>query len=146
MSNIINISIDISKKEIINKSKELNDDNITYRIDLNNYEMEMLLRVLQGIDATATEDKMLLINEQEYFYNTLKEKILSPKKIKYSMKKHIAAARASESRAIKAKKKILHAINILREKNKPITPYSISKVSGVGFNTAKKYMNECINI
>lgn len=140
MSNIINISIDISKKEIINKAKELNDDNTTYRIDLEKYEMEMLLRVLQGIDAIATEDKMLLINEEEYFYNLLKEKILNPKEIKYSMNKYAAAAKATESKTKKAKEKILNAINILRMEDKPITNYSIAKTSGVSFNTVKKYV------
>jgi uncharacterized membrane protein len=47
--------------------------------------------------------------------------------------------RATNARTQKAKEKIENAINILRMENRPITIYSVSKESGVSYNTASKY-------
>ena len=34
-----------------------------------------------------------------------------------------------------------NAINLLRLQNKPINAYQITKLSGVSYNTARKYLN-----
>ena len=52
-----------------------------------------------------------------------------------------ASKKATEARSKKAKEKIQNAINLLRMEGKEITAYSISKVSGVHYNTVKKYLD-----
>ncbi len=49
--------------------------------------------------------------------------------------------RATEARTKQAKDKIQNAIGLLKEKNKPITHYSISKVGEVSYQTVKKYIS-----
>jgi len=64
------------------------------------------------------------------------------KKIGSSDAQKRAAAIATATRQKKAKEKIQNAINILKLENKPITPYNVSKMSGVSFVTARKYLQE----
>jgi len=52
-----------------------------------------------------------------------------------------ASKKATDTRSKKAKEKIQNAINLLRMEGKEITAYSISKVSGVHYNTVKKYLD-----
>jgi len=40
----------------------------------------------------------------------------------------------------KTKEKIQNAINLLRLQNKPINAYQVAKLSGVAYNTARKYL------
>ena len=51
-----------------------------------------------------------------------------------------AAAIATSARVEKAKEKIQNAIDLLRMEGKKITPYQVSKVSGVCYATVKKYL------
>ena len=41
----------------------------------------------------------------------------------------------------RTKEKVQNAINLLRLQNKPINAYQITKLSGVSYNTARKYLN-----
>jgi len=108
----------------------------TYRLDLTESELENLREILKYAKIYASSKPQEL-----YFSDNLIEKITKPKKIKYSGKKGSAAEKATEARMKKTKEKVINAINILRMENKEITPYQIAKVSGVSYNSAKKYNN-----
>ena len=55
-------------------------------------------------------------------------------------KKREAAAKATEARTAKAKKKIENAMNILRMRGDKINYNTISKTAGVSYITVKKYI------
>ena len=59
-----------------------------------------------------------------------------------SKKKIESAKRATEIRVKRVKEKINNAINLLRLENKEITPYSVAKIAGISYNTAKKYLKD----
>jgi len=139
---IMTFEVDKSKKEILKKVKEFQDDSVRYRMDFETSEMEELLKLLQHIDATSEDDKELVIGSDITIYEKIKKKILNPKKIKKSIKKTVAAEDATLARTKKAKEKIQNAINYLKMMDKNITAYSISKESGVSYNTVRKYIKD----
>jgi len=109
---------------------------VYYRLDLNSSELENLKEIWEYVTEYAK------IKEEEIFLSSsLYEKIQKPKEIKYSGKKAIAVEKATETRTKKAKEKIEKAVEILKKEGEKITPYRISKVSGVSFVTVKKYLN-----
>ena len=57
-----------------------------------------------------------------------------------SQKKQDTAKAALKIKMTKTKEKIQNAINLLKLQNKPINPYQVSKLSGVAYNTARKYL------
>jgi Fic family protein len=57
-----------------------------------------------------------------------------------SQKKKEAGKNALKVKISKTKDKIQNAINLLRLQGKPINPYQVAKLSGVAYNTAKKYL------
>jgi hypothetical protein len=57
-----------------------------------------------------------------------------------SEKKQNSAKEALKAKVTKTKEKIQNAINLLRLQGKPINPYQVSLLSGVAYNTAKKYL------
>jgi type III secretory pathway lipoprotein EscJ len=57
-----------------------------------------------------------------------------------SQKKQDTARSALKIRVHQTKEKIQNAINLLRLQGKPINPYQVAKLSGVAYNTAKKYL------
>ena len=58
-----------------------------------------------------------------------------------SKKKQETAKNALEVKVTRTKEKVQNAINLLRLQNKPINAYQITKLSGVSYNTARKYLN-----
>ena len=48
--------------------------------------------------------------------------------------------KARKAKTSKVKEKIQNAINLLRLQDKPINAYQVSKMSGVAYNTARKYI------
>ncbi len=50
--------------------------------------------------------------------------------------------KARAVKTTKTKEKIQNAINLLRLQGKPINPYQIAKLSGVSYNTARKYFKK----
>ncbi len=56
-----------------------------------------------------------------------------------SKKKQETAKNACKIKISKTKEKIQNAINLLELQGKPINPYQIAKLSGVAYNTARKY-------
>jgi type III secretory pathway lipoprotein EscJ len=59
-----------------------------------------------------------------------------------SKKKQDIAKEALKVKVSKTKEKIQNAINLLRLQGKPINPYQVAKLSGVAYNTAKKYLGK----
>ena len=59
-----------------------------------------------------------------------------------SEKKQNSAKEALKIKVTKTKEKIQNAINLLRLQGKPINPYQVAKLSGVAYNTARKYLKE----
>ena len=57
-----------------------------------------------------------------------------------SQKKQDTAREALKVKVSKTKEKIQNAINLLRLQAKPINAYQVAKLSGVSYNTAKKYL------
>jgi response regulator of citrate/malate metabolism len=104
------------------------------RLDLSEGEFDILKKY---IDFEKLEEKSHI-----EVVKTLLEKLKKPKEIDYSFKKHSASEKATKARSSKAKEKMQNAINILRMENKTITHYSIAQMSGVSFNTVKKYFND----
>jgi len=56
-----------------------------------------------------------------------------------SEKKQQSAKEACKVKISKTKEKIQNAVNLLRLQGKPINPYQVAKLSGVAYNTARKY-------
>jgi len=59
-----------------------------------------------------------------------------------SEKKQQSAKEACKVKISKTKEKIQNAINLLRLQGKPINPYQVAKLSGVAYNTARKYLKK----
>ena len=57
-----------------------------------------------------------------------------------SQKKQDTAKNACKVKVTQTKEKIQNAINLLRLQGKPINAYQVSKLSGVAYNTARKYI------
>jgi type III secretory pathway lipoprotein EscJ len=57
-----------------------------------------------------------------------------------SQRKQDTAREALKIKVSKTKEKIQNAINLLRLQGKPINAYQVAKLSGVAYNTAKKYV------
>jgi len=50
--------------------------------------------------------------------------------------------KARAVKTTKTKEKIQNAINLLRLQGKPVNPYQVAKLSGVSYNTARKYFKK----
>jgi len=57
-----------------------------------------------------------------------------------SEKKKDSAKNALKVKVTKTKEKVQNAINLLRLQGKPINAYQVAKLSGVAYNTARKYI------
>ena len=57
-----------------------------------------------------------------------------------SQTKQDTARKALKIKVSKTKEKIQNAINLLRLQGKPINAYQVAKLSGVAYNTARKYL------
>ena len=99
--------------------------------------MELLTNILNNEELKVFYEEI----GDGYIYSQLVKKVENPRLIKESEKKELAALNATRIREKRTKDKIQNAINILRMENKEITPHRVSKVSGVSFQTAQKYLN-----
>jgi len=57
-----------------------------------------------------------------------------------SHRKQETAKEACKVKISKTKEKIQNAVNLLRLQGEPINPYKVAKLSGVAYNTARKYL------
>ena len=106
------------------------------RITINDNQAALLVEAISKITMrhyeNLTKDELMLLDK-------LSDKIDDEQRKEVSPNKKKAMKRATNARTQKAKEKIENAINILRMENRPITIYSVSKESGVSYNTASKY-------
>lgn len=102
---------------------------LRYRLDMTSVELDQLRRVLDEADAAGIA--VAAIRE------TLDDEL---KIIEKTPAKSRAARQATEARQKKTREKIQNAINILRLENKEPTAFRVSKISGVAFATAQKYL------
>ena len=111
------------------------------RITIDNNQAALLVEVISKIIMRHYEDltknELMILGKLSGKIDDEQRRVVSPKKKK-------AMIRATNARIQKAKEKIENSINILRMENRPITVYSVSKESGVSYNTASKY-SELIN-
>jgi Fic family protein len=84
-----------------------------------------LIKQLNELDVETANAINVLINKGERII---------------SQKKQDTARSALKIKVSKTKEKIQNAINLLRLQGKPINPYQVSKLSGVAYNTARKYL------
>ena len=59
-----------------------------------------------------------------------------------SQKKQDTAKNALKIKVSRTKEKIQNAINLLRLQGQPINAYQVAKLSGVAYNTARKYLKD----
>ena len=83
-------------------------------------------------------NKLLLQLEDE----DLRNLFINAKKIKKSSKRIKAVAKASSSKIASSKQKILKAIEILKERGRPVNAYQVAKEGKINYNTAYKYKKE----
>jgi Fic family protein len=88
---------------------------------------DKLIKQLNELDVETANAINVLINKGERII---------------SQKKQDTARTASRIKQNKTKEKIQNAINLLRLQSKPINPYQVAKLSGVAYNTAKKYVKK----
>jgi len=106
------------------------------RITIDNNQAMILIEAISKIGMRHYEN---LTKNELMIFDKLSDKIEYERKREVSPKKKKAMIEATNVRIRKAKEKIENAINILRMENRPITIYSVSKESGVSYNTASKY-------
>jgi len=110
------------------------------RLNLKPYEYELLVNMLNRLrlkeDDFEEDGRFEGLKE---FKETLFNKIENVIQIKNSNKR-IATSKANEAKINKSKEKIENAINLLRMENKQPTAYSVAKIAGISYNTAKKYL------
>lgn len=115
--------------------KKLEMGTYNYRLDLSSSDLNSLIFVLKDCINSKNYDNMFIDNIVEKLSKELKP-------IKQSNKKHSAADKAREEKTKQVKEKIENGINLLRMETKKFTHYSISKSSGVSFNTVRKHITE----
>jgi predicted transposase YdaD len=106
------------------------------RITIDNSQAMILIEAISKITMRHYEN---LTKEELMTLDRISDKIEDEQRREVSPKKKKAMIEATNARIQKAKEKIENAINILRMENRPITIYSVSKESGVSYNTASKY-------
>jgi Fic family protein len=84
-----------------------------------------LIKQLNELDVETANAINVLINKGERII---------------SQKKQDTARSALKIKVSKTKEKIQNAINLLRLQGKPINAYQVAKLSGVAYNTARKYL------
>jgi len=106
---------------------------LRYRLDLTSVELEQLRRVIDEAEAAGV------------MVDAVRETLEGMKIIEKTLKKSVAARKATEVRQKKTREKIQNALNILRLENKEPTAFRVSKISGVAFSTAQKYLDRLEN-
>ena len=104
-----------------------------YRMDINQTLYKFLMETIEEKMEGDPDDPLL---------KQFKVLLQDAKKIEISRKKSEAAGKAREARSKKTAEKIRSAISILRSKDIEITPYYISKESGVSFQTVQKWLQK----
>ena len=101
---------------------------LTMRLEVEGIEFTLPNRLIEAV----TEGKIKDI-EIANAVNTL---VIKANKV---LNKRHNPEKARAVKTTKTKEKIQNAINLLRLQGKPINPYQVAKMSGVSYNTARKY-------
>ena len=96
-------------------------------------------RMIEQYGENAISDEIKAMNAKEIA--ELDKLIAELEKSGKTSGRKRAATKATETRVERAKEKIQNAVNLLRMEGKKITPYQVSKVSGVHYTTVKKYID-----
>ena len=88
---------------------------------------DKLIKQLDELDVETANAINTLLNKGE--------RVISENKKK-------SAKAALKVKVTRTKAKVQNAINLLRLQGKPINPYQVAKLSGVSYNTARKYTKE----
>jgi Fic family protein len=86
---------------------------------------DKLIKQLNELDIETANAINVLINKGERII---------------SQRKQDTARAALKIKVSKTKEKIQNAVNLLKLQGKPINAYQVAKLSGVAYNTAKKYL------
>ena len=100
------------------------------RLELENIEFTIPNRLINACTEGKIKD-VEIINA----INTLLTKSKVINKLKDPKKARVV-------KITKTKEKIQNAINLLRLQGEPINPYRVAKLSGVSYNTARKYLKD----
>jgi len=104
--------------------------------------MRITLSMDEAISIKVKLELMLMdvsLDEDNEVLKALIEKIDKELKKPTSVNKQVAAKKATVVRQERVKEKIRNAINLLHLEDKKINVNSISRESGVAYNTVKKY-------
>ncbi len=104
------------------------------RLTLNKDDAISLMIALQNNDL-----KDILSDNIVSILNDLKNQIQEDLQTPAHKNKKLAAKRATIIRQERAKEKIRNAVNLLHLENAKVNVNSVSKKSGVAYNTVKKY-------
>ena len=109
--------------------------------------MRITIKNEKALNITSTlsaieDDLKRLMSFDDDAYDNLQE-LLETMQKEYekptSRKKQLAARKATNTREEQAKDKIRNAVNMMNLQNKKINVNSVSRESGVAYNTVKKY-------
>ena len=109
------------------------------RVKIFGVEMTVPNKLLDKMD-TLDFDK--LSDDERELFNSVNKLITKGKVIisDEESNKRKNAKKATVAKVNKTKEKIQNAINLLRLQGNPINPYQVAKLSGVAYNTARKYL------
>ena len=110
-----------------------------FRLDLDKFEYELLVDMLNYIGA----DKRRMKYDKEMagsICDDLYKKVEHIKEIDKG-KKAIATDKASQAKRDVSLRKVQLAIKELELIKKTVTPYSVARIAGISFVTAKKYLD-----
>ena len=100
-----------------------------YRYDLDKSEYKGLINLIDRLDDSVIKTMII-------------ETLGKPKEILEKGRKHTATKNANRIKIETSLNAVNKAIELLKSQDKKITAYSISKVSKLSFNTAKKYLDQ----
>lgn len=125
------------KEQIFKSTQDSNKNGLhTFRLNLNYYEQELLIKMLNSLDMDELFNDELV--EYQSFKDDLFKKINNMKVINADNKR-IATSKANKAKEEKSRENITNAINLLRIEDKKITIASVAKTAKISYNTAKKY-------
>jgi len=120
---------------------EIKNETSVLRLNLKREEYELLIKMLNNMKLNEddfTEDG--LFSGYQSIKDDLFTKLQNVKQIDTSSKR-IATSNANTAKINKSKNLVDKAVKLLSSSNKKVTIYSVSKESGLSYNTVKKYLS-----
>jgi len=118
---------------------EIKNETSVMRLNLKREEYELLIKMLNNMKLNEDDFKENgCYDGYESFKDGLFDKLQNVKQIDTSSKR-IATSNANTAKINKSKNLVDKAVKLLSSSNKKVTIYSVSKESGLSYNTVKKY-------